>query len=234
MGENDGNSFVFYLQTGPPRVFEEVFLKIALAIFTKTPELSGVKTRLAKDLGEIKAREFFERSLKVTDQLTGVLSEKTPLDIYWSVAEREALEHVRWKDKSLIYQGAGTLGDRLQTYDKVCFMGADSPHLDPIYLGQILRDRSDFILGPTLDGGFYFFSGSLRIPKEFWKGVPYSSHDTCEKLKSVLQKLGHVSEGKTDFDIDDIEDLKKLAKGDIPLTLNSQKELQVFSQNLLT
>mgnify|MGYP000022014806 CR=1 FL=1 len=110
----------------------------ALAIFVKTPQLSPVKTRLASDLGEALAQEFYQRSLKVTQSLAKEIQENTSsLTAYWAVAEKFGLGHSLWNAFPTLNQGSGSLGERLahvygqliERHDYVCFMGSDSPQV---------------------------------------------------------------------------------------------------------
>lgn len=197
-----------------------------LAIFVKTPELSPVKTRLAQGIGKAKALQFYNQALDATAALAcHVRSElKDQLDVVWAVAERQGLDSNRWKDLGTVFQGEGSLGDRLHTvYDKlldqyeyVTFMGADSPHIcsSEIVNGLKLTKKwqnEKFIIGETFDGGFYFFGGSKPLGKDVWTSVEYSSAHTAQQLESALEKFGGIEKIEKNFDIDTVEDLLRLS-----------------------
>lgn len=198
----------------------------ALAIFVKTPELSPVKTRLAASIGQEMANQFYELSLAATFAVAKSLEMKTPsLQIYWAVAETEGLDADRWGSFPALLQGAGGLGSRLNSiyqellkkHHYVCFIGADSPHLhvEELRSGVLQTARNlgkKFVLGETLDGGFYFFGGSIPLPASTWQGVEYSTSQTANQLKSRLSALGEVALLKNNFDVDTIDDLSRISE----------------------
>lgn len=196
----------------------------ALAIFVKTPELSPVKTRLAASVGPEKSREFYERSLVATRSLAKKMKENIPgLQVYWAVAERAGVSAERWADFPVIFQGEGGLGARLDfvyrellsRHQFVCFIGADSPHLYSHDLEQGIlitakNLRNKFVIGETLDGGFYFFGGSFPVPPGAWVSVEYSTVNTSSQLISALHQVGKIEFIRKNFDIDTGEDLNRL------------------------
>ncbi len=199
--------------------------RIALAIFVKTPELSPVKTRLAASVGTQVATEFYNLSTTVTEKVVQQVQKKVRnLTPYWAIAELEGLESHRWKNFNKIGQGQGTLGDKLSfvynqllvKYESVAFIGSDSPHLSVYQLTDILISASqisvsNFMLGESNDGGFYFFAGSSPLQKSQWLDVTYSSSKTCEQLQTQLEKNGPVIKIEKSFDVDNLNDLKQLA-----------------------
>lgn len=198
----------------------------ALVIFVKTPGASPVKTRLARDIGSLRAAEFYDLSLRATTARAVALKLSDPsLAVYWAVAEMNRLDSSFWSTFPSVSQGDGNLGQRLayvyehvrNRHSAVCFMGADSPHI-PAHtisenIARTLKHRSDrFQLGKTLDGGFYFFGGGLALPREVWTGVEYSTERTAKDLVGQLASIGKVEALPMDFDIDTKEDLLRLAK----------------------
>lgn len=198
----------------------------ALVIFVKTPGLTPAKTRLASSIGQELANKFYELSIKATRALAkDVKNKMTDLKIYWAVAETEGLAAQIWSDFSTVSQGAGALGERLshvyntilEKHSFVCFIGADSPHISTNELLHAVsttarRSRTSFVLGETLDGGFYFFGGATQLPSEAWKTVEYSSNKTSAQLKDALIRYGPIESLNTNFDIDIVEDLKKYSE----------------------
>jgi glycosyltransferase A (GT-A) superfamily protein (DUF2064 family) len=72
-----------------------------------------------------------------------------------------------------------------KVHEVVYFIGADSPHISyKVYekvITSILAGTLDtFILGNTLDGGFYFFAGKKYIPKNVWTQIEYSTSRTSK------------------------------------------------------
>lgn len=195
----------------------------ALAIFVKTPELSPVKTRLAATIGGDNARQFYELSLSATQAMARALQVEVPnLQIYWAVAEPEGLHAKRWDSFTAIGQGSGGLGARLNSiyqellkkHHYVCFIGADSPHLDvkELKAGVLMTARNlgkKFVIGETLDGGFYFFGGSIPVSSSTWLGVEYSTDQTANQLTTKLSTFAEIERIRRNFDVDTVEDLKR-------------------------
>jgi glycosyltransferase A (GT-A) superfamily protein (DUF2064 family) len=198
-------------------------LKIAVAIFVKTPGYSKIKTRLAASIGAGKAEDFYLQALKAIESVAFELKKSLlQIDPLWAVAESEALTHHLWQSLDRIYQGEGDLGQRLasihnqlfERYDLIYFMGADSPHLEAPFLLRAIEDfcknsRSSFQLGVADDGGFYLLGMKKKIPGSIWRSVTYSADSTAFELREKILSIGEVIEVQKDFDVDTIEDLLK-------------------------
>ena len=199
--------------------------RLSVAIFVKTPGLSSVKSRLSKDLGKDKAEEFYRLSCQATAGVCRYVRSRVPdADIFWAVAEKEAVSARIWRDFPTIYQGSGSLGQRLsevykqlgQLSESMVFLGADCPQLSPVVLmeslQQLRRNPDTFQLGPASDGGFWLWGGPSSKSKapgasDFWLSVTYSSSRTGEQLQGRLRLLGPVAEIQEYRDVDTLEDL---------------------------
>ena len=213
----------------------------SLAIFVKTPELSPVKTRLAASIGDENARQFYELSLSATKATAKALQSYFPnLQVYWAVAEVEGLNEKRWRSFPTVAQGSGGLGTRLDSvyqelskrHHYVCFIGADSPHLSVENLRtgilQTARHlRKKFVIGETLDGGFYFFGGSVPVSPSIWLDVEYSTDETANQLITKLSAQGEFEHLEKNFDVDTAEDLKRYRN------ISSQVEILLPEQKVL-
>lgn len=198
----------------------------ALAIFVKTPGVSPIKTRLGDTIGQQAANHFYKLSLAATSAVAKKLQTKLPdLQIFWAVAEEESLCATIWSDFPTVFQGEGSLGHRLdfvysellKRYSYVCFLGADSPHIstEQIETGIQLTSKylkRRFVVGETIDGGFYFFGGSIPLSTNLWHSVKYSTELTFAQLKNGLTLFGGVELLKKDFDIDTEGDLVRYSE----------------------
>ena len=198
----------------------------ALAIFVKTPGVSPTKTRLGATIGQQSADHFYKLAVVATAARARRLQIRLPeLQIFWAVAEEESLKSEIWGDFPTVFQGNGTLGHRLdyvysgllKKHSYVCFMGADSPHIssEQIETGIQLTAKfikRRFVVGETIDGGFYFFGGSLPLSANFWHSVKYSTDLTFLQLTRGLTLFGGVELLNKDFDVDTIEDLLSFSK----------------------
>ena len=214
----------------------------AVAAFVKTPGLSPIKTRLANQIGQVSAEAFYRLSvdcIKTTLITTSELSRE--IDPIWAVAENEGRTHELWKDFPTLSQGEGGLASRLANiystlrdqYERVIFIGADSPLLSTrtlIEANRALQEPSSsfkFVLGPSLDGGFYLLGGAIDIPKDLWHRVEYSRSDTGETIHCELSKLGAVEILSPLGDVDIENDLRVLLRAgrDLSSPTEGQKKL---------
>lgn len=202
-------------------------MRIAVAVFVKTPGHSPLKTRLGQTIGDDKAEGFYKKSVEVTEEMLKQLKAlQEGVDVYWAVAEQEAFENDLWKSFPIISQGEGELGDRLHNvysqlqskYDAVFLFGADSPHITSDAFIEAIemldQEVAEFVVGPTFDGGFYVFGSGERIEREEWNSIPYSANDTREQLVAMLEERGEVYMLPTSFDVDTEVELKQLIEID--------------------
>ena len=143
-------------------------------------------------------------------------------DIYISVPEEEEAAKEFWGPLQVINQGKGGLGDRLcfiytnlkKRYDKIIFMGADSPQFgfdDYIKWIEQTKGSSKSLIGPALDGGFYLFSSGEILDESLWLDIEYSTEKTCSDLEAGLTKRKmNVSFLDKSFDVDNLKDINML------------------------
>lgn len=197
----------------------------ALAIFVKTPGLSPVKTRLAREVGQKRAMAFYLSCLKAMSALGKEVAHRSRGWIvpYWAVAESAGKNYGLWRDFDCLVQPGGGLGERLSAvydrllteHDRVILIGADCPQLtaDTILSAISLVNTHQFVIGPTEDGGFYLFGGALPIPRNLWTGVSYSTATTRRDLARLLRRLAPVKLLPCEFDVDHAADLERLVRG---------------------
>lgn len=216
----------------------------AIAIFVKTPGVSPIKSRLAETIGEEKALEFYELSLKATQALVteAIRKSEGKLEAYWAVAEKDQLQNDHWSSFKVISQGSGDLGERIasiysklqQKHRKVFLIGADSPHMNYKTLLKAefkLISSSSYILGVTEDGGFYLFGARGIIERADWKAIPYSTEETSSVLVETFGKSRAIFLDQL-FDIDYYEDLIKLAEYPTDDLLPEQIDVIHWAQTL--
>jgi len=225
-------------------------MKCAVAAFAKTPGLSPVKTRLAAEIGENLAEQFYRMSVEaVEDILLSVQSQSNNLIIpYWALAEIEGSKNKMWNSIPSIWTGDGDLGKRLfnvsrqmlKLYDCVMMTGTDSPQLDPqIFFdaySMLKTSRDKCVIGPSIDGGFYLFGSSFQIPENIWTDVQYSRDDTLEQLLYMLKEAGikhTLLEKMADADtFDDLKIISRSLQTNIGKNLPAQTKLSAWLDNL--
>ncbi len=201
-------------------------MKIAIAIFVKTPGVSPLKTRLAATLGQEKAEYFYALSLKC------IVSTLKEIDItpYWALAEKQSLHNPLWNDFNRLHTGEGDLGARqshiyhelLTTHEGVILIGADSPQLSRGIIQQAMEGliSHDYVIGPADDGGYYLLAGRQKIPSKVWSTTPWSHIKTRETLVAQLDSKPHELAMMTDVDTE--ADLYKI-RDEMPESINENQ-----------
>jgi uncharacterized protein len=195
----------------------------AVACFVKTPRLSPVKTRLAAEIGTARAEEFYGLAIEAVREVLHDVKTQGVATPFWAVAEAEGVFHPLWQDLGCLSQGEGELGERLarvyrrlrEEYDRVLFIGADSPQLTSGHLAAALRELEQgtaFVLGRCPDGGFYLFAGAQSIPEAVWTETPWSTPSTADEFQARLMKQGPVALLTTMCDVDVVDDLERLRR----------------------
>lgn len=257
-GDREWRELLADLQTGRqalPKVMGRARSRensAAVAIFVKTPGLSPIKTRLAATLGNVLAQEFYLHAVRATQAVVSRVATELPwVTPFWAVAEEAGLGHLLWNSYGRIWQGEGGLGERLgrtyeelrRTHRRVILIGADCPLLSPTHLRtalSLLADspqpsrspaRSDFVIGPATDGGFYLFGGNGPLPPSAWTSVPYSAPDTAERLEELASRSGSVNKLAVLSDVDTEEDLRALPESDAQ-ALEAQNDLLIWARLL--
>jgi glycosyltransferase A (GT-A) superfamily protein (DUF2064 family) len=219
----------------------------ALAIFVKTPGHSPVKTRLATVIGTENAVAFHRLAAQaVAEVACAVRDQDAGFRPYWAIAERDALGDPAWQDLPGIWQGEGTLGQRLDhvygnlrtQHARVLLVGADVPQLTPALLREATAALTDpaapFVMGEAGDGGFWLFGGRMPIARGTWCGVVYSRADTAAQLRAALASCGGIASLPALVDVDDAADLDPVAGAlaTLPAPLPAQRTLSQWLASL--
>ncbi len=154
-----------------------------LIIFTRYPEAGQVKTRLIPALGEKGAALLHRRMVEHT--MTRVSSLKGEVEVHFTGGSHDLMEG--WLGNQLLYrrQEGGCLGERLhnsmaeafaENKKKVVVIGTDCPGLTANHVEKAFRllDRSDLVLGPAYDGGYYLIGLNKHV-KELFQDITWSS-----------------------------------------------------------
>ncbi|MFQ6605165.1 MAG: DUF2064 domain-containing protein [Fidelibacterota bacterium] len=218
-------------------------MNVALATFVKTPELSPVKTRLAATIGTNNARRFYTMSVACIQDLMESLARQPHITPLWAVAEPEGEGNGYWHSFPIVYQGSGSLGERLHQvysiliaeFDAVVFIGADSPHLseEHILRAITLLESSPVVIGPASDGGFYLFAGREPLEASFWNRIPYSTSDTLNVLLRELPEDLKPMLLPVMADVDHWKDLGGIVDGLRELRTDSAHHLADWIETLL-
>ena len=149
--------------------------KPLLIIFYRNPEAGKVKTRLAATVGNRRALEVFRKLSLHTKQVTENLD--TDKIVFYS----DAIDLMdMWPNalylKSL--QQGKDLGERMKLafaaafetgYTSVCIIGTDCFELTTEVISRAFQalDRTDAVIGPARDGGYYLLGLNNLYPEPF-------------------------------------------------------------------
>ena len=194
--------------------------KSALIIFVKNPILGKAKTRLAKSIGDEKALAIYERLLKRTHEIVSPLSVDLQIH-YTEFIDREDL----WENERFqkFMQVKADLGAKMkaafaqaftQGYESVCIIGSDCWDLktETIATAFDLLDEKDFVIGPSVDGGYYLL-GMKQNENRLFENKQWSTSTVFNDSIADMQLLGK-SHALLPMisDVDVIEDLGAWAK----------------------
>lgn len=200
-------------------------MKNCLIVFAREPQEGKVKTRLEGYLSKRRCLNLYKALLKDSLEAARGVSCAYRILAYESCGgnpgylKRAALRYIFYKQKGR------SLGERMHNAfkfakamgaAKTVIIGSDIPHLSSraIERAFFLLGRSDLVLGPAIDGGYYLIG--LKSPLAgLFKGITWSSsavfEHTLGKAKRLKKTVALLEEK---YDIDDKEALLRL-RGDL-------------------
>ncbi len=148
-----------------------------LVLFTRFPEPGRAKTRLIPALGPDGAARVHRR---LTERSVAAMrASGLPVEVRITGAEPEAFATWLGGDLAFVPQGKGDLGERLARASAdapVILLGADTPALSAAHLVEAAAalTRSDVVIGPAEDGGYWLLGLSRAMPFLF-VDMPWST-----------------------------------------------------------
>lgn len=174
-----------------------------LLIFTRSPVLGEVKTRLQPVYSKEQSLKLHKKMMLNTLALTKKLND---LDVELCCApNRNTLFFLECENDFPILlsdQQGGDLGERmafalsvaLQTHDKAIIIGTDCPAIDEDYISQALLalDDVDAVIGPAADGG-YVLLGLRKFSPELFTDFSWGTDTVLAQTQEVLRDLSWTS-----------------------------------------
>lgn len=157
-----------------------------LGMFAKQPIAGNAKTRLARDIGNEAAAEFYGACLHDLTERFAADGDRRWLGYAPSTAAARAWFHGLAAGRYELWpQPTGDLGQRIEAFftaaldiqsSRAVLIGSDSPHLtrNAIATAFAALVETDVVLGPAADGGYYLM-GLRRCPRGWLDGVRWSS-----------------------------------------------------------
>ena len=190
-----------------------------LIIFTKNPEAGLVKTRLAHAVGDEKALEVYELLREHTALVTANV--ETERMVYYSrfippsdlfLTNTFTLKLQEGEDLGMRMHHAISTGFATG-FRHIVLIGTDCYELNSDHINQAFTalERSDAVVGPATDGGFYLIGLNRLVPKLFLN-LQWSTPEVCRETIEILRRFAIPCELLAPLpDIDTFEDLKKSA-----------------------
>ena len=193
----------------------------ALGVMARAPSSPG-KTRLAPHFSPADLRAL-QRAF-VSDALA-VACASTSVETIVFVTPDEAVPEVRAlapRELPVVPQGTGDLGARMRRatrhliVDRTCeaaiLIGTDVPMLtaaDIETAAAALRGRTDLVLGPADDGGYYL-TGMRRVIDAVFDGIEWGTDRVLSQTIAAATCAGmRVQTIANLYDVDTIEDLRR-------------------------
>lgn len=188
--------------------------KNLLIVFTRNPALGKVKSRLAKDIGDVNALEIYKELLRHTNEITKNIAVDK-----WVFYSENIQENDLWETSvfSKKLQKGATLGDKMSNafiegfdngYENIIIIGSDIYDLksEHIKMGFSKLLNFDTVLGPAIDGGYYLFGMKTYI-SEVFKNKNWGKETVLKNTVSDLEGKKTIYFLETLNDIDVISDI---------------------------
>lgn len=206
----------------------------AIIIFAKQPVTGKVKTRLAAEMGNDFAVEFYKKcAAHIFDEVSELHNFGIDCYLFYGVDD-DIAEVKTWVDKNFIFcpQVDGDLGHKMSCafqkvfedkISKAIIVGTDVPDINAEILLNAFTDleQIDIVISPSHDGG-YNFLGMNNFYPELFQNIKWSTGEVFQKTIFKTSELGLIIKiTECLFDIDEKPDLMNwvsdLNKGNIKL-----------------
>lgn len=187
-----------------------------LVIMAKVPVAGRVKTRLAREVGTVRATMFYRHAMR---EIVARLA-RQPLWRTVLIVDPDSGRASRMLPTGPMRagQGRGDLGVRMQRPMRalppgpICLIGTDVPDISVADIRRAFRllGEHDAVFGPAEDGGFWLV-GLKRVPRVIdpYRGrVPWSRPDTLERTLANLSGF-RVGFTTRHHDVDSAADLAR-------------------------
>lgn len=192
-----------------------------LVLFCKRPLINYGKQRLAAVIGPEEAHVYAEHLLECVlediEKWKGelVISPSRTEDMLWA-------EKLVGRKKSVINQGEGNLGERINRVDKqlrslghqnILYIGSDAPVLsiNDYEDAALILEKNDVVISGALDGGVVLMGNRVMWPD--LSDLPWSTDMLGKELHSLCIKNNMNTAFMTEYyDVDVPEDLVRLSE----------------------
>ena len=194
--------------------------KNKLLIFTKSPILGEVKTRLQPDYTPEQSllvhKNLLFKTLEMITGLEGVVVElccapDRNTTFFLDCEKDFPIRLSNQEGQDLGERMAFSLSVALQTYDKVLVIGTDCPNMNQDYIEKAFDalNHHDAVIGPAEDGG-YVLLGLKTYSHELFSNFSWGTDTVLSQTRKVLQELSWThQELDIMHDVDRADDLRR-------------------------
>lgn len=217
-----------------------------LIMFVKYPEKGKVKSRLAQYLTDNLAARLYENFVL---DIIGVMDKGSfRLKIYFNPSEKEKEIKTSFGEKyEYAAQSGIDLGERMKNaflreftagFEQVVLIGSDCPDLPLDIIDESFRtleSKSDTVIGPSMDGGYYLigFRKDAFCP-DIFSGPQWGNSSVLKKTKNILHSQGkQISILPLWRDTDTREDLTDLIKRSAGTPFAGSKTMKFLKDRIL-
>jgi rSAM/selenodomain-associated transferase 2/rSAM/selenodomain-associated transferase 1 len=178
-----------------------------LIIFTRYPEAGTTKTRMIPELGAEGAaelqRQMTEHIISRANELCGL--HPLPVEVRYEGGSEKLMTEWLGPGFSYCHQGRGDIGLRMgwalqeafgQGCETVVIIGSDIPDITTNIIQKAFEalKRSDLVLGPAGDGGYYLIGVHWKTFKhwnpQLFSDISWGTESVLPQTLSIAQKLG--------------------------------------------
>ncbi len=171
-----------------------------LGVFVKAPVAGRVKTRLAADVGPVRAAALYRR---LGRQVVAATVSRRHRTVVWYAPRARGPLVRAWLGglgvSRFHAQPGGDLGSRLRVAfarhfndggQRVVLIGSDCPGVDRRVIGEAFAalDEHDVVLGPARDGGYYLI-GMKALREPLFRGIHWSSAAVLDETRAAARRL---------------------------------------------
>lgn len=174
---------------------------IAVALFVRHPVPGRVKTRLARDLGEVAACDLYRAM--VADGIVQITACGLPLYLFHDGQDDVGLP-LEWvaAAEDTIRQTGDSLGERMSAAfellfsigrERVFLTGSDIPGIDAALLQSAIASIEDYdmIFSPAFDGGYCLVASKKdRFRDSIFRSIPWSTSRVLETTLAICKDSG--------------------------------------------
>jgi rSAM/selenodomain-associated transferase 2/rSAM/selenodomain-associated transferase 1 len=171
-----------------------------LLVFSRYPEPGKTKTRLISALGENGAADLQRRMTGHALECAADLQAEALVQVWFEGSDEDRMREMFSGGYKYLPQPEGDLGQRMANACEVSLqnknsraviVGTDCPTISASILRKAFfaLSRSDLVLGPANDGGYYLI-GLRRLVPQLFEGIAWGTSDVREQTLRVARDLG--------------------------------------------